>query len=164
MIKIKKGLDLPIKGKPEQTISEGRTVRSVAILGDDYPGMKPTMEVGEGDTVAKGQVLFACKKTPGVVYTAPQAGTVTAINRGAKRALRSVVIEVGEGGERAFTAHGAEGIAALSREDTVAQLLASGAWTALRTRPFSRVPDPGTAGGGCQRHHPRIRHGVLGRS
>lgn len=145
MIKIKKGLDLPIAGKPDQTTGEARTVRSVAILGDDYPGMKPTMTVAEGDKVAKGQVLFSCKKTPGVVYTSPVAGTVTAVNRGAKRALRSVVIEIADGDDVQFTAHGADGIAGLSREAVVEQLLNSGAWTGIRTRPFSRVPDPSTA-------------------
>ena len=145
MIKINKGLELPIGGKPEQSIGEGRAVRSVAILGDDYPGMKPTMAVAEGDAVAKGQTLFACKKTPGVVYTSPVAGTVTAVNRGAKRVLRSVVIEISGDAEVKYTAYDTAGIAALSRDAVVDQLLQSGAWTGLRTRPFSKVPDPTTA-------------------
>ena len=142
MINIKKGLDLPVAGKPEQAIGEGRTVRSVAVLGDDYPGMKPTMLVAEGDMVAKGQVLFSCKKTEGVVYTAPAAGRVSAINRGAKRVLQSVVIELEGEGERSFTAHGADQLQGLSREEVVGQLLDSGMWTGLRMRPFSKVPDP----------------------
>ena len=74
MINIKKGLDLPISGAPRQAIEEGNAARSVAVLGPDYPGMKPTMEVKEGDVVAKGQILFSDKKTPGVIYTAPAAG------------------------------------------------------------------------------------------
>ena len=48
MIKIKKGLDLPIAGQPEQNIVEGVTVKTVALVGADYVGMKPTMEVNEG--------------------------------------------------------------------------------------------------------------------
>ncbi len=144
MIKIKKGLDLPIAGKPEQAVGEGRSVRSIAVLGEDYPGMKPTMEVAEGDAVAKGQVLFSCKKTPGVSYTAPAAGRVTAINRGAKRALVSVVIELGEGDAIDFGGHDSEALKTISRDAAVEKLLKSGAWTALRTRPFSRVPDPQT--------------------
>lgn len=144
MTKIKRGLDLPIAGKPEQKVADGRTVRSVAVLGDDYPGMKPTMAVQEGEAVEKGQVLFSCKKTEGVVYTAPAAGTVTAINRGAKRVLRSVVIELGEGGERTFDSYSSDQIAALERAQVVEQLVQSGTWTALRTRPFSKVPDPAT--------------------
>ena len=52
MINIKKGLDLPISGTPRQSIEQGNAARSVAVLGPDYPGMKPTMEVKLGDTVA----------------------------------------------------------------------------------------------------------------
>jgi len=145
MIKVKQGLDLPIAGGPEQTISEGRAVRSVAILGEDYPGMKPTMTVAQGDSVAKGQVVFTCKKTPGVVYTSPVAGTVTAINRGAKRALRSVVIEIAPGEEQTFDVHPSDQLAALARQEVVDQLVRSGVWTSLRTRPFSKVPEIASA-------------------
>jgi len=104
MIKIKKGLDLPISGKPTQVVEEGRSVRSVAVLGDDFPGMKPTMNVVVGDQVRKGQTLFSDKKTEGVVFTSPAAGTVTGINRGAKRAFISVVVEVADGAAKHFDA------------------------------------------------------------
>jgi Na+-transporting NADH:ubiquinone oxidoreductase subunit A len=94
MIKIKKGLNLPVSGAPEQSIDPLRVTRSVAVLGDDYPGMRPTMLVRVGDTVKRGQPLFEDKKNVGVRFTAPQAGTVASINRGLKRVLRSVVIDV----------------------------------------------------------------------
>ncbi|MFP3427154.1 NADH:ubiquinone reductase (Na(+)-transporting) subunit A, partial [Pseudoalteromonas sp. SIMBA_162] len=94
MIEVKRGLDLPIAGAPEQRIEDAQPVRRVAILGVDYVGMKPTMEVREGDKVKQGQLLFTDKKTPGVRYTAPAAGTVVEINRGEKRKLLSVVIEI----------------------------------------------------------------------
>ena len=74
MIKIRKGLDLPISGVPEQKIYEGPVVKQVAVVGPDYVGMKPTMVVTEGDRVKLGQPLFRDKKNPGVVYTAPGAG------------------------------------------------------------------------------------------
>lgn len=144
MIKIKKGLDLPISGKPAQVIEEGRGVRSIAVLGDDFPGMKPTMNVVVGDQVRKGQPLFSDKKTEGVVYTSPVAGTVTGVNRGEKRAFISVVVEAAEGGEETFPAYSQEEIESLQRKDVVDQLLTSGNWPALRTRPFSRVPAPNT--------------------
>ena len=57
MIKIKRGLDLPISGAPEQSIAEGNAARSVALIGFDYIDMRPTMQVAEGDRVALGQVL-----------------------------------------------------------------------------------------------------------
>lgn len=145
MIKIKKGLDLPISGAPRQAIEPGNAARSVAVLGPDYPGMKPTMEVKEGDSVAKGQILFTDKKTPGVNFTAPVAGRVAEINRGAKRALRGVVIEIVEGEECTFQSFNANEINGIERQIVVEQLLQSGCWPALRTRPFSRVPNPETS-------------------
>jgi len=143
MIKIKKGLNLPVAGAPEQTVSPLRPTRRVALLGDDYPGMRPTMMVRVGDRVKRGQPLFEDKKNPGVQFTAPQSGTIAEINRGAKRVLQSVVIDV-EGDESvSFSAVGADGINALSRNQVVEALVASGLWTALRTRPYSKIPAPG---------------------
>ena len=94
MIKIKKGLDLPIEGAPKQEIADASAATRVAILGEEYVGMRPTMHVQVGDVVKKGQVLFEDKKNPGVKFTAPAAGEVVEVNRGAKRVLQSVVIKV----------------------------------------------------------------------
>lgn len=141
MIKIKRGLDIPIQGRPEQVIHEAPPARAVALVGFDYHGMKPTMEVAEGDSVRRGQLLFTDKKTAGVRYTAPASGRVSAINRGARRVLQSVVIEVDESG--AAPAEGgmsAETARALGAEAVRERLVDSGLWTALRTRPFSKVP------------------------
>ncbi|MCI0510404.1 Na(+)-translocating NADH:ubiquinone oxidoreductase A subunit [Chromohalobacter marismortui] len=143
MIEVKRGLDLPIAGSPEQRIHDARPVRHVAILGTDYVGMKPTMEVREGDKVKLGQLLFTDKKIPGVRFTAPGAGEVVAINRGEKRRLLSVVIKLDDHEEAVpFTAHGADALERLERQTVVDQLIDSGLWTALRTRPYSRTPAP----------------------
>lgn len=143
MIRIKRGLDLPIDGAPRQEITDGPRVRSVATLGADYPGMRPTLHVKEGDRVSRGQLLFEDKKTPGVRYTAPAAGTVTAINRGHRRFMQSVVIEVDGDAEQTFE-HRVDGLSNLDREKVQALLVESGEWTALRTRPFGKVPAPGS--------------------
>ncbi|UJJ31251.1 Na(+)-translocating NADH-quinone reductase subunit A [Halopseudomonas maritima] len=140
MIKIKRGLDLPITGSPEQRIEDARPVRSVAVVGFDYHGMKPTMEVREGDRVKLGQILFSDKKTPGVVFTAPAAGTISAINRGDKRVLQSVVIDIDGDDAVSFDAHSAATLEQLTDQQVRDQLIASGLWTALRTRPFSKTP------------------------
>lgn len=142
MIKITRGLDLPITGAPEQSVAEMKKVRSVAVIGFDYVGMKPTMEVAQGDKVRKGQLLFTDKKTAGVRYTAPASGTISAINRGAKRAFESLVIDLEGDDEVTFTSYSHDEIKALSREAVVSNLLESGQWTGLRTRPYSKVPDP----------------------
>ncbi|MCS2609422.1 Na(+)-translocating NADH-quinone reductase subunit A [Halomonas dongshanensis] len=141
MIEVKKGLDLPITGAPEQRIDDAQPARHVAILGTDYVGMKPTMEVQEGDKVKLGQLLFTDKKTEGVRFTAPASGEVLAINRGEKRRLLSVVIKVDENEEAiTFASHERSALAQLDRQVVVDQLVESGLWTALRTRPFSRTP------------------------
>ncbi len=145
MIKITKGLDLPITGAPEQRIEDGPKVRSVAVIGFDYMGMKPTMEVKVGDRVKTGQMLFTDKKTKGVSYTAPATGVVSAINRGEKRALQSVVIDVEADEFESFDSYSLEQLATLSAEQVQDNLLRSGLWTALRTRPFSKVPTPGSS-------------------
>ncbi|MCP4596419.1 Na(+)-translocating NADH-quinone reductase subunit A [Neptuniibacter sp.] len=144
MIKIKQGLDLPITGAPEQSISDGPAVSSVAVVGFDYVGMKPTMAVKVGDRVKLGQVIFSDKKTEGVKYTAPGAGVVKAINRGDRRALQSVVIELDGDDAVEFNKYDAGALSGLTREQVEENLVESGLWTALRTRPFSRVPLPGT--------------------
>lgn len=140
MITIKKGLDLPIAGKPAQVIHSGNAVNQVAILGEEYVGMRPSMKVREGDVVKKGQVLFEDKKKPGVVFTAPASGTITAINRGEKRVLQSVVIDVQGNESVTFAKYNADQLNTLSSEQVKQNLIDSGLWTALRTRPFSKVP------------------------
>ncbi|WP_411326946.1 NADH:ubiquinone oxidoreductase, partial [Serratia marcescens] len=146
MIKIRKGLDLPIAGVPVQAIQDGPNIQHVALLGEEYVGMRPSMLVQEGDTVKKGQALFEDKKNPGVFFTAPASGRIAAINRGERRVLQSVVIALENGGDDQLEfAHYPLGeLSQLPREQVESELIASGLWTALRTRPFSKTPSPGS--------------------
>jgi Na+-transporting NADH:ubiquinone oxidoreductase subunit A len=149
---IKKGLDLPIEGAPEPLIEAGRTPQRVALTAVDYIGMKPTFLVKVGDTVQRGQKLFEDKKTPGVCYTAPGAGVIAAINRGDRRAFQSVVIDLdeaeragGDAAQVAFAGYLGKEAELYTAAEAKALLLESGLWTALRTRPFSKVADPSAA-------------------
>ncbi len=148
---IKKGLDLPITGAPEQRVHPGPKVEKVAILAHDYPFMKPRMHVQVGDAVTRGQLLFEDRKIEGVRFTAPGAGTVSAVNRGMRRAFQSVVIELSsseaegrptESDLQSFESYSGRGIADLSGHDVRDLLVESGLWTAIRSRPFSNVPSP----------------------
>ncbi|PKG98253.1 Na(+)-translocating NADH-quinone reductase subunit A [Paraglaciecola sp. MB-3u-78] len=140
MIKITKGLDLPIQGAPQQTIQDGNSVTRVAILGEEYIGMRPTMHIQEGDKVKKGQLLFEDKKNPGVKFTAPAAGHVVAVNRGAKRVLQSVVIQLEGDESEVFAKYSSTELASLDAAKVQENLVNSGMWTAFRTRPFSKSP------------------------
>lgn len=145
MTTIKLGLDLPILGNPEQHIEVARHVGRVALVGDDYVGMKPTMLVAPGDAVRVGQPLFEDKKNPGVVYTSPASGTVAAIHRGAKRKFESIEVDL-DGDDRVEfeQARGADPLG-LGRDGVAGLLVDSGLWTALRTRPYGKVPVPGSS-------------------
>ena len=144
MITIKKGLDVPVKGAPQQVIHDGPSIKTVATLGEEFVGMRPTMFVKVGDRVKKGQVIFSDKKNPGVKFTAQAAGVVKEINRGEKRVLQSVVLDVSKEADNneqiTFASYAASELSSIPREDVVNNLVESGLWTALRTRPYSKVP------------------------
>jgi len=141
-IHIKKGLDVPLAGEPEQSIHSATPVNQVALCGLDYIGLKPRVQVARGDTVSPLQPLFIDKRDPAVQYCAPGRGTVVAINRGARRVLHTVVValENSDLEEAVFEGWSEEQVNRLLREEIVARLLQSGLWPAFRTRPFSQVP------------------------
>lgn len=143
MIRIKQGLDLPLAGAPQQMIHPARPIRSVALLGVDYHGLKPGIKVQVGDKVQRGQVLFTDKNHPAIQFTAPAGGVVSAINRGAQRVFQSLVIDVDTDSDAVqFGNWNEKELLQLDADLIRKQLLASGLWTALRTRPFSKIPAP----------------------
>jgi len=144
MIKIKKGLDLPIGGAPDMHIEDGPTISRVALVGSDYQDMKPTLLVEEGDRVALGQPVFSDKKNSAVVYCAPAAGEVVAINRGERRVFQSLVIEASGDDEKTFPLVSADQLERLDGNEVEQRLITAGLWPAFRTRPYSKVPVPGT--------------------
>jgi len=138
--KIKKGLNIPLAGAPEQKISTGNEVRSVAVIGPDFNDLKPGMFVREGDRVKLGQPLFKDKQNPGVNFTSPGSGVVTAINRGERRVLHSVVVRLEGDDAEEFDTFSAERLYSLEARPVRDNLQASGLWAAFRTRPFSKIP------------------------
>jgi Na+-transporting NADH:ubiquinone oxidoreductase subunit A len=141
-IKLKKGLDIPLAGWPEQIIDSTKRVTSVGLLGRDTVGLKPGMAVREGDRVRLGQPLFSDKQSPGVHFTSPGTGIVAEVNRGERRVLQSVVVRLEGEDEETFDACSPERISRLEGSEVRRNMLASGLWTAFRTRPFSRIPAP----------------------
>jgi Na+-transporting NADH:ubiquinone oxidoreductase subunit A len=137
-IKIKKGLDVPVAGKPELTIDDAKSVKTVGLVGWDTPGLKPKMAVAVGDRVKLGQTLFIDKRNPDVKYTAPGCGSIVAVNRGARRVLNSVVIELDGDDAETFSTNSE------NADEVRKTLCESGLWTTIRTRPFGRIPQPDT--------------------
>lgn len=145
---IRRGLDIPIAGAPSSEMSRAGKPKQIAVVGADYHDLKPTMLVTEGDQVRLGDPLFNDKKNPSVVFTAAGSGTVTAINRGEKRSFVSLVIDLDEKtdaedvNKQLFEAYPEENLLATSHRPFIKdRILKSGLWTALRTRPYSKIPE-----------------------
>ncbi len=146
----RRGLRLPLSGSPEQAVGDESTITRVALLAADSVGMRPRFAVSEGDQVLRGQLLFEDRKRPGVFYTSPAAGTVSAIHRGDRRALLSVVIQLHpdelEPGaappERSWASHPGADPDGWTSDGIRAVLQETGLWVALRVRPGDRTPAP----------------------
>ncbi len=157
--RLRKGLDIPLGGAPAPVtdaaaIEAAQSVHQVAYVGLDVRGPKrlPTLEVAAGDRVRLGQPITRRKAYRQVVGTAPGSGVVEAIHRGPRRVLETVVIRLDDpqhdpdgADQETFNAYGAAELDGLSRDQVVENLTASGAWLALRTRPYSMIADPGRA-------------------
>ncbi|MBL0169504.1 MAG: Na(+)-translocating NADH-quinone reductase subunit A [Gemmatimonadaceae bacterium] len=140
--KVTKGLDIPISGVPEQVIADAPPVSRVAVLARDFNGLKARVLVEPGDQVRLGQALLEHREHAAIRLVSPGSGRVEAVHRGDKRALQSVVIALDADSRSAvdFAAYAPN--AGEGRASAKALLLESGLWTALRTRPFSRIPSP----------------------
>ncbi len=125
-----------------QEVSAGAGVSSVALIGPDTVDLKPGMLVAVGDKVKLGQPLFKDKQNPGVHFTSPGCGTVSAVNRGERRVLQSVVIALDGDDEEHFASYSEGEWQNINEQEARQNLLASGLWTAFRTRPFSKIPGP----------------------
>ncbi len=139
-IHLTKGLDIPLQGAPEQVIRPAPDISQVALVADDYIGLKPTMLVNVGDRVKVGQQLFSDKKNPGVIFTAPGCGSVKEIKRGQKRKFEELVIELD--GDEAVTFQGLDGrsLSDIPPAEIRQTLQESGLWCSFRTRPYGKIP------------------------
>jgi Na+-transporting NADH:ubiquinone oxidoreductase subunit A len=140
-VRIRRGLNIPISGEPEQRIEDANAVGWVALVAMDFVGLQPRLNVEVGDRVRLGQPLLIDKSNPDVMFTSPGCGEIVAIHRGARRSLQSVVVRLDGNEEERFPSHERSALTQIDRNAVRAMLQSSGLWTALRTRPFGRVPD-----------------------
>jgi Na+-transporting NADH:ubiquinone oxidoreductase subunit A len=142
VIHIKRGLDLPIHGALASTsLVDGPATDRVALLPQESWGIKVKMLVETGQEVQIGTPLYCDRRDPDVLFTSPAAGVVQAINRGKRRAVLSVVIDVAE--QEKQVEFEKLDLNAASRDSLVAALCKSGLWPNLRQRPFDTVAHSG---------------------
>jgi len=137
VIKTKKGLNLPISGNPSTEVDSSTAINSIAVLGSNYVGLKPTMMVDEGDAVFSGQKLFENKRNPGTFVTAPSSGIVKSINRGDKRRFLSLIIETD------ITLDAIK-FDIDHYSNSIDFLIDTGALSYFRSRPYNRMPELNT--------------------
>jgi len=146
-MKITKGLDIAITGEPVQIINDdieanSPKISTVAVITSVYHLLRPSLLVAVGDHVKTGQALFTDKRNPGINFTSPGAGVITHINRGAKRALQSIIIKLDEKEKSVkFSKYSSAELDSLPEADIRKILQDAGAWTAIRTRPYSKTPE-----------------------
>ena len=131
-IKIRKGLDLKLKGKPTQTISPVENSPYYAIKPSDFPSMTPKMVVKEGETVKVGTPIFLDKYREAIQYVSPVSGTVIEVKRGGKRRILEVIIKA----DSEFTFETTD-----TKGETKEVILKSGLWPYIKQRPLDIVAD-----------------------
>lgn len=136
-IKIKKGLDIKLKGKAEQSVVADHDVTLFGILPSDFPGLIPKLTVKTDDTVKAGTPLFHDKYQPEVTITSPVSGKIVAVNRGERRRILDIAIE-SDGKFESETFEPGD-IKSLSRETIRQTLLQSGLWAYIVQRPFGVI-------------------------
>jgi Na+-transporting NADH:ubiquinone oxidoreductase subunit A len=139
-IRIKKGLDIKLKGKAEKVISVASRSKVFAINPSDFQGVIPKLTVKVGDKIKAGEPIFFSKKMEEIKFTSPVSGEIIEINRGAKRKILD--IKIAADATDSYKDFGIKNPTELSSEEVKAHLLASGCWPFIKQRPYDVVANP----------------------
>lgn len=140
VIRLRKGLDIKLKGNAEKVLESLPVPDMLAIKPGDFAGLVPKLSVKPGDEVKAGDALFYDKYHPEVIFCAPYGGRVASINRGERRRILEVVIATSmQAGSREFKSSSP---ASMSAAEIKEQLLSSGLWPFLRRRPYGTIASP----------------------
>ena len=140
VIKIKKGLDINLKGKASDVLLNGGKSDSYAIVPDYYNGIVPKVVAKVGEKVKAGSVLMIDKNRPEIKFVSPVSGEVTAVNRGEKRKVLSVVVK--PEAQIEYEDFGKKNVASLKREEVKEAILHAGMWPFIKQRPYDIVASP----------------------
>lgn len=140
VFRISKGLNINMAGKAGKLFGKPGTSEYYALKPADFHGLIPRLEVREGTLVKAGTPLFVDKSRPGICFTSPVSGTVTAINRGERRVILEVVVKADSKIE--YISFKAADPLAMSRDEITALILKSGLWPAIKQRPYNLIADP----------------------
>ncbi len=143
LIKLRKGLDINLKGKAAAEIVSVKEPGFYAICPDDFTGVTPKVVVKEQEYVMAGGLLFVDKNHPEVKFVSPVSGVVTSVERGARRKVMSITVEAAS--EQDFEEFGKKDIAAMDGDAVKEALLTAGMFAFIRQRPYDVIADPTVA-------------------
>lgn len=139
VIKLTRGLDLPMSGVADQKISAIQLPDLLEVVPDHFVGIKPKVLVHEGDIVTAGQPLFCDKLMPEMMFVSPVSGKVKAINRGERRKVLSISIETDK--QQVYEKYESQ-LEQMSGSEIRALLLKSGLWSVIHQRPYDCITSP----------------------
>lgn len=140
VIKLKKGLDIKLVGEARKELTQLPLLPTYAVCPEDFVGLTPKLLVKVGDTVKAGTPLFFDKYRPEVLVASPVSGTVTAVNRGEKRKILSVVVTTA--GEQTYEEFQVPALGSASKEDVTRTILKAGLWPMVMQRPYGIIANP----------------------
>jgi Na+-transporting NADH:ubiquinone oxidoreductase subunit A len=140
IIKIKKGLDIPLLGEAEKILNSAPRSGVYSVCPPDFHGLVPKMLIKDGDKVKAGTPLFFNKYNEKVLFTSPVSGTVSDIVRGEKRRIMEVTVKADETDD--YESFGAADPQSISREKVKKKIIESGLWPVIRQRPYSVIANP----------------------
>ena len=139
-IKIKKGLDIPLMGEP-QDIFLGEVKSDVLkICPEDFTGVTPKLSVRVGDEVKAGTALMYDRNHPSVKVASPVSGVVTEILRGEKRRILNITVE--RKGENEVIDFGIKNALTMQPKEVKEYILDAGLWFFVKQRPYDVVANP----------------------
>lgn len=143
VIKLRKGLDINLKGKAAEALVSVKEPGFYALVPDDFTGVTPKVVVKEQEYVMAGGPLFIDKNHPEVKFVSPVSGVVTSVERGARRKVMSIVVEAAA--EQDYEEFGKQDVARLSADQVKELLLKSGMFAFIKQRPYDIIADPNVA-------------------
>ena len=140
VIKLRKGLDLNLKGKAKEELHELKPTGTFAVVPADFQGITPKLLVKEGEAVQAGTALFYDKNYPSIKFVSPISGTIEAINRGERRKVLNITVK--PDGKNSYKEFGKMNVAAMSGEEVKNAMLENGTWAFVKQRPYDVVAAP----------------------
>lgn len=143
LIKLRKGLDINLKGKAAEEVMSVKSPGCYALVPDDFTGVTPKVVVKEQEHVMAGGPLFIDKNHPEVKFVSPVSGVVTGVERGARRKVMCITVKADA--QQEYQDFGKKNVAGMDAAAVKALLLEAGMFAFIKQRPYDVVADPTVA-------------------